>query len=120
VRRHVSALAALAAALLIADIVLRSHSWLARGLAARPLVTLGRISYGVYLWHFPGFYMYGALASVGTHTAPCTATVAAWTTTLAVAAVSYVALERPILAFKATVRPSSATPARELVPQGGR
>jgi peptidoglycan/LPS O-acetylase OafA/YrhL len=104
VHRHVSTLAALAAAMLIADVMLRPCSWLARGLAVQPLAALGRISYGVYLWHFPVFYMYGALAYAGARPASWTAAVAAWTTTLAVAGVSYVAFERPILAFKATVR----------------
>lgn len=117
--RHVSTLAALAAAMLIADVVMRPGSWLTRGLGVRPLAALGRISYGVYLWHFPLFYMCGALAYAGAPPAQWTAPIAAWTATFAVAGLSYVLLECPILAFKATVRPLKATPARDLFPQEG-
>lgn len=117
---HVSTLAAVAAALLIADVVVRPHSWLARGLAIFPLVSIGRISYGVYLWHFPVFYMYGTLAYAGARIAPWTTAVAAWATTFAVATVSYAVLERPILVFKATVRRSTGTSrAGDLQPQEG-
>lgn len=30
-----------------------NYGWLRRGLEARPIVHLGRISYEIYLWHFP-------------------------------------------------------------------
>ena len=29
------------------------HSWVAKGLACRPMAYIGRISYGTYLWHWP-------------------------------------------------------------------
>jgi len=44
---------AIAAAAIIADLVWSRSSWLARVLSLRPLVYLGTISYGLYLWHFP-------------------------------------------------------------------
>ncbi len=46
---------AVAAAAAILDLVHRPHSLLARALALRPLVHAGRISYGLYLWHWPVF-----------------------------------------------------------------
>jgi peptidoglycan/LPS O-acetylase OafA/YrhL len=44
---------ALAAAALIGALARGPRSRLARALSWRPLVGLGRISYGVYLWHWP-------------------------------------------------------------------
>jgi peptidoglycan/LPS O-acetylase OafA/YrhL len=46
-----------AAMLVIADLVLGRHSLLARPLALRPMVFVGRISYGLYLLHLPVYYM---------------------------------------------------------------
>src|SRR5512143_2088406 len=46
-------LVAVAVAVVITAIVLLPHAALARGLAVFPLVALGHISYGVYLWHWP-------------------------------------------------------------------
>jgi peptidoglycan/LPS O-acetylase OafA/YrhL len=42
-----------AAAVLIARIVTVPAGLLAKGLSAKPLVVLGRLSYGIYLWHVP-------------------------------------------------------------------
>ena len=46
-------LAALATVAMIVDIVRRPAGVLARALSNRPLRLLGRVSYGVYLWHWP-------------------------------------------------------------------
>jgi lysophospholipase L1-like esterase len=66
---------------------------LARGLSVRPLVALGLVSYGVYLWHWP-VIVYLTPARVGVDglwlDALCVAV------TLALAAGSYLAVERPI------------------------
>jgi peptidoglycan/LPS O-acetylase OafA/YrhL len=43
----------LAFALLVASVVLPPQTWLARALSVRPLRELGRISYGIYLFHVP-------------------------------------------------------------------
>lgn len=45
-----------AAALVVLDLVAGGHSRLGRVLAARPFVFIGRISYGVYLYHLPVYY----------------------------------------------------------------
>jgi peptidoglycan/LPS O-acetylase OafA/YrhL len=39
--------------LLVASVVLAPQTWLARALSARPLRELGRVSYGIYLFHVP-------------------------------------------------------------------
>ena len=95
-----SPLGALAATLIIVYVVHERASWLARGLAVPPLAALGRISYGVYLWHFPAFYWAGVLTA---NSWP--AVVLGWAATLAAAGASYAIVERPALAFKATRRP---------------
>jgi peptidoglycan/LPS O-acetylase OafA/YrhL len=84
---------ALAAVLVIAPVALEQDGPVARALAWRPLVWLGTISYGVYLWHWPIF-----LALNGERTG--------WTgwplfalrcaVTLAVAGASWWLLEQPI------------------------
>src|SRR5213594_4569668 len=58
VRHHVSLVTAIAVSLMIANVVSESQSPLTRLLAVAPLVAIGRISYGVYLWHFPVFYLF--------------------------------------------------------------
>jgi peptidoglycan/LPS O-acetylase OafA/YrhL len=61
-------------------------------LSERHVVWLGRISYGLYLWHYPIFYFINAREPAG------------WTVqvvlALAVAATSYDVVERPALALK--------------------
>ena len=50
-------LVAYTAALILADLVIGQHSVLAKVLAARPMVFVGKISYGLYLLHLPVFFM---------------------------------------------------------------
>jgi peptidoglycan/LPS O-acetylase OafA/YrhL len=46
-------LTALAATGLIASVADNTESLVARALSFKPLAALGKISYGLYLWHFP-------------------------------------------------------------------
>jgi peptidoglycan/LPS O-acetylase OafA/YrhL len=89
---------ALSTAVIVLD-VLDGRSWLARVLETRALVGIGRISYGLYLWHFPVFSKLGALRLPGEH-APYERTALAWAATFAIALASYFLIERRALAYK--------------------
>jgi peptidoglycan/LPS O-acetylase OafA/YrhL len=93
---------AVAAVLVVAPVALDQGGLVARALAWRPLVWLGAISYGVYLWHWPIF-----LALNGERTGwsgwrlfalRCAATVA-------VAAASWWLLEQPIRRWRPVIVP---------------
>ena len=93
-----SALAAIATAVIILDIV-RPGSSLARLLEAQWLAWVGRISYGLYLWHFPIFSQFGVLKPPG-EMAPPVQGLLAWGATFGAAFASYFLIERPALAYK--------------------
>jgi peptidoglycan/LPS O-acetylase OafA/YrhL len=96
----------LAAAALVAGVVLDSGQPLARLLSTRLLVGIGRISYGLYLWHWP---VYLALDGerTGLHGYPLAALRVAVTGVLAGA--SFVLIERP--AQRVRARPRRVLPA---------
>ena len=87
---------AIAAAAVIADVELNPLSHLARWLSWAPAVSLGRISYAVYLWHWPVLVFVPAQGGSGN---------AQWwwvqglrvLITLALSVLSLVLVERPVL-----------------------
>jgi peptidoglycan/LPS O-acetylase OafA/YrhL len=95
-------LAAIAAVLIA--VVLRSDSALGRVLSSAPLVWLGRISYSLYLWHFPVFLEVGRRAAAWPAAARV---VVGWSLAIGLAAASYRLIELPILRLKRRVRGSS-------------
>jgi peptidoglycan/LPS O-acetylase OafA/YrhL len=99
-------LTALAAAALVAGVVLDSGHPVARLLSTRLFVGTGRISYGLYLWHWP---VYLALDGerTGLHGYPLAALRVA--VTAAIAGASFVLIERP--AQRVRVRPRRVLPA---------
>ena len=84
---------ALAVVVVIAHVALVPSGWSARLLALPPLPQLGRISYGVYLWHWPVFIAANAdrtgLEGLTLFAVRCLLT-------LGIATLSYVLVERPV------------------------
>jgi peptidoglycan/LPS O-acetylase OafA/YrhL len=98
---------AFAAAAIIVRIVVVPHPRLVSVLSRDPLVRLGRISYGIYLWHAPIYLVVHPLIGGPAWLGPL------WLTPLAVGAaqMSFRFIERPALAAKA--RFTTTTAARE-------
>lgn len=86
--------AEVSAAVVVAHVVLSPGGIAARALSFGPVVWLGRISYGVYLWHWPVLL---ATASWGSRWWQLAARVGAG---VGCAAASYVLVERPALRLK--------------------
>ena len=91
-----------AAGALLAHLELAPSGLLARALAARPLPAIGRISYGLYLFHYPvALFLYQ----------PVDRTPATFALKLglsfALATASYLLIERPALRFKKRFRPDA-------------
>lgn len=84
---------AVAAIAVIAPVALHQSGLVARALAWAPLVWLGTISYGVYLWHWPVFLV---LTGERTGWSGWTLFAARCAVTLVVAGVSWWAIEEPI------------------------
>lgn len=85
-------LAAVAVALVIAS-VLRERSPLRRALEVRPLVAIGLVSYGLYLWHWP---VYLAMTPTRTGLDGAALVVVRFAVTAVLAVASFVLVERPI------------------------
>jgi hypothetical protein len=86
--------AALAAAAVIAAAISPRPNGITRALAVSPLRALGRISYGVYLWHWP-LFLWLSPGRVHQHGARLLTLQCA--VTIAVASLSWVFVEAPIL-----------------------
>jgi len=96
--------AAVAAGVLIADMTARPEGWIASALRRQPLVGIGRISYGLHLWHFPLVYGCGALAVDGTPPNYPRAALAIGLT-FVIAGASYRWIEKPMLRIKRRFTP---------------
>ncbi len=86
--------AAHAIATCVVVIAVTGGGWLASLLAVRPLAALGRISFGVYLYHWPIFLW---LTPLRLHRSPADTAVIRLAVTLAVASLSYALIEHPAL-----------------------
>ena len=99
-------LVALAVAVVLAHVVLVPNAWSARALCWSPLVFVGRISYGVYLWHWPVFV---AVNAARTGRTGLDLLALRCVVTLALATASYVLVERPVRQWGSGRRSSAAT-----------
>lgn len=110
---------AIASSLVIGRLVLAPDAWLARVFAWRPLVWVGRISYGLYLWHVPVFIVmaYEASTVARRYVIPVE-----FTLSFVLAIASYVAVERPALRLKHRVggpaQQRASNDSRPAVPAG--
>ncbi|QCQ21337.1 acyltransferase family protein [Desulfoglaeba alkanexedens] len=86
---------ALAAAVVILDVVARPEGLLSRFLSLPPLVWLGGISYGIYLWHYPLLHYVGSLGWRGWRATALTAAL-----NLGLAVGSFYLVERRALRLK--------------------
>lgn len=89
-----SALATIATAVLIAAVWWFPRSGGIRWLAAAPMQWIGRLSYGIYLWHWPLIIIGGLLGLASLHWVVNTAVVVVGAIVLAAA--SYVLVEQPV------------------------
>jgi peptidoglycan/LPS O-acetylase OafA/YrhL len=105
---------ALVAGVLILSLELRQPSWLFHLLAVRPLVWLGRISYGFYLWHFPVTVFLGPRLVDRLGRWPAVG--AAIVLSAALASASYYLVEQPVQRRRPRWAATPAGPA----PAGGR
>ena len=82
--------------------IMQSHSRfpLLTVLRSGPMRFVGRISYGLYLYHFPIYHVFGLVGQGGDGTANAPAVVLAVATTFGVATTSYFAIEKPLLKLK--------------------
>ena len=103
---------ALAAAVIVLAAVRAGDTWLPRLLSLPPLVAVGKVSYGLYLWHFPVILVVDEqLPDAPTAVRAAAVLLATAAATLA----SWVLIERPFLALKDGPRTAVPVPAQEPV-----
>ncbi len=95
------ALAAGASALIILDLVAGRHSIIKKPLSLKPLVFIGKISYGIYLIHFP---VYHAIEHLMPDARPLIGLPLKASLSIAAASLSYFLLERRFLSLKGRFR----------------
>lgn len=107
----VSTVVAVATTFVIVD-ALRPSSWLARCLSVGPLVAIGKISYGLYVWHFSVFWTVGILNPYPDRfvVPPLPSLLVSWVATFAIAGASYWLVERRALQLKARFQPRPPEP----------
>jgi peptidoglycan/LPS O-acetylase OafA/YrhL len=92
-------LGTLASAVLVASVVQQPRSLLARLLSTRPLVHIGLVSYGLYLWNLlPG----RALEEIIGHHPGHLATLLSWLAIVGAVELSYRFVEQPVLNWART------------------
>ncbi|MEO7598591.1 MAG: acyltransferase, partial [Opitutus sp.] len=105
-----------AAVLVVADLVLGRHSLLASVLAWSPMVAVGRISYGVYLYHLPVYYIVEKLMPEASLPMRLAVKLAV---TFTLAALSFAYVEKRFLRLKSRFESVVPIPrAEELAPVG--
>ncbi len=104
-------LLALTSSLLLMELVARPRSWLARALERRPLASIGKVSYGMYLLHLPMMDLgMAVLFAVPRRPTPLNLLLAwVWFALLAYAAawLLYQLVEKRFLALKARFSPAA-------------
>ena len=100
------------ALLVVIHVVLSPTGVVARVLELRPLAALGRVSYGVYLWHWPVFL---ALTPDGLGLSPGPAFAVRAAATLGLSLASWFVVEKPVLRLKKRVEVGAA-PAPDALP----
>jgi peptidoglycan/LPS O-acetylase OafA/YrhL len=110
-------LCSVAVAAVLVAVVLQPGSFVPRILAVRPLSSVGRMAYGVYLWHWPVLFA----LSERYRLEPAVLLLLGTVITLTIAACSYHFVERPLLMRFAVrrPRPSTTVPAPDVAHPAG-
>lgn len=91
---------ALAAGVVLIEAVLAPSAWVARGLSCSALVWMGRISYSLYLWHYPVFEALRPQRFSALGWNPVVVHGLRFAAVFAAACLSYYLVERPFLSLK--------------------
>ena len=97
-------------ALSMFEIARTGSEFVRRWISVRWLVGLGRISYGVYLFHLPIFF-YAGISHMDTgagpaHPSPWSVTLLALAATIVLSMISYSLIELPLFKFRNRLRPA--------------